>query len=250
VAWSTKTPGAATGSLAWQDGTWARERAGVRTGYVVAIDGPAGAGKSTIARQVAERLGIVRVDTGAIYRAVALVAEETNARTEAEVAALLPGLGLHFEGVRVFLKTREVSEAIRAPEISARASQISAFPAVRQGLLELQRTLGRAHPVGALLEGRDIGTVVFPDAEVKIFLTASAQTRAERRAKELEQAGHVVAFEEVLAAIEDRDRQDQNRPVAPLKPAADSVTVDSTGKSFEQVVEEVVALVDRALQKR
>lgn len=216
--------------------------------YIVAIDGPAGAGKSTIAKGVAQALGIARVDTGAIYRALTLVTLERGLEAEAEVVALLPTLALRFVGEKVFLGDRDVSAAIRTPAVTAAVSRVSAMPGVRAGLLELQRRLGRDDHAGALLEGRDIGTVVFPDAEVKIFLTASPEERARRRLKDLEAAGERTSLAEVLQAIITRDAYDSTRAVAPLVPAADAITVDSTGKTLEEVVTEICALV-RARQR-
>ena len=213
--------------------------------YIIAIDGPAGAGKSTIAKGVAKTLNLTRVDTGAIYRSLALLALEQG---QSEEAALLPLLevvqtGLRFEGTRLFIEEREVTNQIRAPEVSALTSRISAFPKVRAGLLQTQRSLARADPRGAVLEGRDIGTVVFPDAEIKVFLTASAEERARRRTKELESAGTPAVYEEVLAAIQQRDAQDSGRAVAPLKQAEDAYPLDSTSKSIEEVVQEIASLV-------
>jgi CMP/dCMP kinase len=207
-------------------------------GYIVAIDGPAGAGKSTIASGVAARLGLAKVDTGAIYRAVTLVALERGVAGDLESAALLQNLDLRFEDARIFLGAREVTKEIRAPAVTAEVSRVSAYPAVRAGLLEFQRKLGRNHPRGAVLEGRDIGTVVFPDAEVKIFLTASAEERARRRSLETG-----VPAEQILEEIRIRDQKDSSRPVAPLRPAPDAITVDSTGKTIDQVCDEIAALV-------
>ncbi|MBK8014036.1 MAG: (d)CMP kinase [Deltaproteobacteria bacterium] len=214
---------------------------GVRP-VVVAIDGPAGAGKSTISALVAERMGLVRVDTGAIYRALTLAVIEEG-RTDDEAAACLGALDLRFEGGRCFLGTRDVSDEIRTPEVTARVSSVAAQPAVRAGLLSAQRQLGRAHGRGAVLEGRDIGTVVFPDADVKIFLTASAEARAERRLKELASRGVQSSFEAVRAALIERDRFDSERDVAPLVQAPDAICVDTTGKDIAQVVEEISVIV-------
>jgi CMP/dCMP kinase len=215
-------------------------------GFIVAIDGPAGAGKSTIAKMTAERLGLIRVDTGAIYRAIALIADEANIQDEEQIAAACPTLPLRFDAGRVFLGDRDISTAIRTEKISQRASQVSALPKVRAGLLDLQRRLGREHPKGAVLEGRDIGTVVFPDAEVKIFLTASAEERANRRVKELPNA----IYDDVLASIRERDERDSNRATAPLKPASDAVHVDSTGKSIEDVLREIEGIVRQKVSGR
>ena len=222
----------------------AADRVGSRA-MIVAIDGPAGAGKSTIARAVAERLGFVLVDTGAIYRAVALVSRRRRVEAEAELAGLLDGLQIELDGSIVRLDGADVSAAIRTPEISMHASVVSAMPAVRAGLLDLQRRIARQHPKGAVLEGRDIGTVVFPDAPVKIFLTASLQERAGRRALELANRGAPQPLEDVLQEVRLRDERDSQRAVAPLKPAEDAVLVDTTGRSIESIVEEIVAVASK-----
>ncbi len=228
---------------------------------VVALDGPAGAGKSTVAKLVAERSGLALVDTGAIYRSVALLALRRSVSVDdgdalAVIARELAS-SLRFawhDGVNsVFVGDEDVSEAIRAPDVSAAASAVSRHPPVRDALLELQRSLGRRAP-GAVLEGRDIGTVVFPDAPVKAFVTASPEERARRRTKELIErgdadvlaAGEGAAYKQVLAEIIARDKQDSERPVAPLKPADDAVIVDTTGKTLDEVVAEVLALVRAA----
>lgn len=213
----------------------------VTRGFIVAIDGPAGAGKSTIAKLTAQKLGLVRVDTGAIYRAVALAAEEQGLSDEEAIADCCATLPLAFEGGKVLLGERDVSSAIRTEKISQRASQVSALPKVRAALLELQRRLGRESPKGAVLEGRDIGTVVFPDAEVKIFLTATPEERAGRRVRELPDAN----YDEVLASIIERDQRDSQRAIAPLKPAPDAVLLDSTSMSIDDVVNEIEAVINR-----
>lgn len=219
---------------------------------IVAIDGPAGAGKSSVAKAVAARLGLALVDTGAIYRCVALAASRAGLALtdDAALERLLPTLQIAFrfeEGRnRVFLGADDVSEAIRTPEMSRGASTVSARPVVRAGLLELQRRLARAAPGGAVLEGRDIGTVVFPDAEVKLFVTASDEVRAGRRHAELKAKGMDVPFEQVLADQRARDLEDSTRAIAPLKPAADSVILDTSALSLEQVIGRVVEAVERA----
>ncbi len=226
---------------------------------IVAIDGPAGAGKSTVARQLARRLGLAIIDTGAIYRSVALAArrasiswdDDEGLRKLLEVA---PGLGLGFlpvpdaeGGQRVLLHGHDVTEAIRTPEISRGASVVSARPVVRERLLGLQRDLGQRAPRGAVLEGRDIGTVVFPDAAVKLFLTASDEARAKRRFSELSEKGLPASLAEVLADQRRRDRDDTERAIAPLRAAADALVVDTTGLELGQVVDRCEALARERL---
>src|SRR5512140_510928 len=196
--------------------------------WIVAIDGPAGAGKSTAARRVAARLGYAMVDTGAIYRSVALAASRAGIAfdDDAGLASLLPAVRLRFEapsvpggGQKVFLDDEDVSTAIRTPPMSLGASAVSARPVVRAALLDLQRRLA-ASPEnrGAVLEGRDIGTVVFPDADLKVFLTASADCRARRRFLELQAKGDPSSYEQVLEDQRRRDKNDSERELAPLKP--------------------------------
>ena len=205
--------------------------------FSIAIDGPSGAGKSSLARSCAAKFGFLYVDTGAIYRTVGLAAfrRGIDRRDEAAVSALLPELDIQMaynaQGEQcMFLNGEDVSKEIRLPEISICASDVSALPAVRAYLLEMQRKMAREHNV--IMDGRDIGTVVLPDAELKIFLTASAEARAERRMKELVAKGVEADFEEVLRDIRYRDEQDSNRETAPLKPAEDSVLVDTTEIDF------------------
>jgi cytidylate kinase len=210
---------------------------------IIAIDGPAGAGKSTVSRRLAAKLGLSLVDTGALYRCVALAARAAGIdwADDAGLGRLLPTLQIDFgwQGTepRLLLDGRDVSAEIRAPEISLGASAVSARPVVRDGLLDLQRRLGRRAAKGAVLEGRDIGTVVFPEAEGKFFLTADPRVRAERRYRELTAKGAQTTVEAVLADQERRDRDDASRAVAPLKQAADAELVDSTKLSLDEVVE-------------
>ncbi len=216
---------------------------------LIVIDGPAGAGKSTVARRLAERLGLPVLDTGAIYRALALVARERGvAWTDgAGLAALTDEFPVRFipepgAPQRVLLAGRDVTTAIRTPEISDGASQVSAHPAVRTGLLAIQRQLG-AH--GCVAEGRDLGTVVFPGAPYKFFLTADDRVRASRRQHELATGPRPAAppLEQVLADLQSRDERDQTRTAAPLVQAPDAVRVDSTGLSVDEVVDAILAVI-------
>ena len=214
----------------------------------IAVDGPSGAGKSSLAKAVAKRLGFVYVDTGAIYRTVGLAVREAGiaSKDAAAVAALLPEVGIDVGyapdgSQQMLLNGRDVSGLIRTPEISIFASDVSAQPEVRAFLLEMQRELARTHDV--IMDGRDIGTVVLPRADVKIFLTASAEVRARRRCLELEEKGMPTPFEEVLRDIEYRDRQDSTRAAAPLKQAEDAVLLDNSSLSFEETVEAAADLI-------
>jgi CMP/dCMP kinase len=201
---------------------------------VIAIDGPAGAGKSTVARAVAERLGYTYLDTGAMYRAVALVVAESGG----EPAAVAEGLQIEL-GERVLVDGRDVSEAIRSPQVSAAASQVSADPGVRAALVRKQQAL--LHGGDWVAEGRDIGTVVCPHAEVKVFLTAAPGVRAQRRAEEL---GLDAAA--VLADQAERDKRDAERAHGPLVPAADAVPVDTSALDLEGAIDQVLTLVVEA----
>lgn len=204
----------------------------------VAIDGPSGAGKSSLARKAAARFGFIYVDTGAIYRSVALACfrRGIDTRDAAAVETVLPELDIQMRYLdgeqRMFLNGEDVSTDIRLPEVSICASNVSALPAVRAFLMEMQRRMAREHDV--IMDGRDIGTVVLPQAEVKIFLTASAEARAERRLFELENKGVQTDFEEVLRDIRYRDEQDSNRAIAPLKAAEDAICLDTTELNFEE----------------
>ena len=213
----------------------------------VAIDGPAGAGKSTISRTAAKELGFIYVDTGALYRAVGLKFLNDGYNTDllCDIDAVLADTKVDIRFIdgeqRVFLGELDVSDKIRTPEVSMMASAVSAKPEVRAYLLEMQRKLARENNV--LMDGRDIGTVVLPDATVKIFLTASAEDRANRRYKELIEKGQEVTFEEVYEDMVKRDYNDSHRAIAPLKPADDAVIADTTGNEFEQSLALILKIV-------
>lgn len=204
----------------------------------IAIDGPSGAGKSTLARMAAKEFGFLYVDTGAIYRTVGLAAQRAGitAQNEAEVAELLPGLQLEIVyddqgGQRMLLNGEDVSEEIRTPRSSDYASRVSAMPPVREFLLEMQRKLARENNV--VMDGRDIGTVVLPDAAVKVFLTADDMARAKRRYRELQQKGDDSSFETVLQGMRSRDKKDSDRAAAPLRQAEDAVLLDTSDMELE-----------------
>ncbi|HCZ32207.1 MAG TPA: (d)CMP kinase [Holophagaceae bacterium] len=208
---------------------------------LIAIDGPSGVGKSTTARRVAARLGWQYLDTGAMYRAAALAVHRAGLSLEDRpgLERLLAGLELAQEDTRIFLAGEDVSEAIRSQEVTRRVTPVSADARVREVLVEQQRRIGsRGRWV---VDGRDIGTVVFPGACCKIFLTASPEARARRRLLELEAKGQAPAFDEVLGDLQRRDQADSTRAVAPLRPADDAVEVDSSGLSLDQVVDWIVA---------
>lgn len=213
----------------------------------VAVDGPAGAGKSTVSRRSAKELGFIYVDTGALYRAVGVNAlrKGVNTRDKQAVAATLGNVSvdLVFENgeQKVLLNGEDVSTEIRTPAASMAASDVSAVPEVRAFLFDLQRDIASRN--SCLMDGRDIGTVVLPDAQVKIFLTASAEERARRRCLELEQKGTPQDYENVLAEINERDYNDSHREIAPLKPAHDSVMLDTTSMPIEQVIDSIIKIV-------
>ena len=217
---------------------------------VVAIDGPAGAGKSSITKLLARRLGYLHIDTGAMFRAVALMAQRAGIGCEedAKLAELCRGLSITFQrddgNCRVQVNGEDVSAAIRTEEVGLLTSCISARKPVRDALLDMQRVMGEAG--GVVLEGRDIGTVVFPDAEVKFFLFASAEERGRRRYLELAARGEKVTLEETIAKVVSRDRQDEGREHAPLRQAADAVPVDSTALSIDEVLE----FMERTVKER
>jgi CMP/dCMP kinase len=220
---------------------------------IIAIDGPSGAGKSTLAKRLANHLGFMYLDTGAMYRALALkvLRERIDIDDENAVAELVGRTAIDViergGGLEVSLDGEEVSGLIRTPEVSQMASKASALNVVRRWMLDLQRALGRRGNVVA--EGRDIGTVVFPDAEVKIYLNASAQERARRRVEELRAAGREVGFDETLRDIEERDKRDSQRDLAPLRKADDAVAIDSSALDAESVAQRAMQEIrKKALQ--
>lgn len=218
----------------------------------IAIDGPSGAGKSSIAKAVSKKLGYIYVDTGALYRSIGLNAVRCgveNTRDECLVVPTLENANVSLRFIngeqRVFLGDDDVSEAIRQNEISMAASNVSAIPRVREFLFSLQRDIAEKN--NCIMDGRDIGTVVLPKADVKIFLTASSEERARRRYKELSEKGQTVDFDTLLKEIEERDYQDSHRETAPLKKADDAVLVDTTGVSFDEAVELILNTIKKEL---
>lgn len=221
--------------------------------YSIAIDGPSGAGKSTLARQMAKELGFLYVDTGAIYRTVALHAQRqgVNPGDREAVAPLLGTLSIRMDygedGMqRMYLGEEDVSDAIRVHAVSQCASQVAAIPEVRDFLLEYQRKLAREHNV--VMDGRDIGTVVLPDADVKIFLTASAEIRAKRRLLELQQRGQQADYATILHDVEQRDEQDRTRAIAPLRQAEDAVLVDTSELNLEESLQAMLKIAGERLK--
>ena len=212
----------------------------------VAIDGPAGAGKSTIARAAAKKLGSIYVDTGALYRTVALAAVRRDVIDDPEaVAAMLPEISVELkfenEEQQVYLNGENVSSLIRTPQISMGASKVSAIPKVREYLLSLQQSIARENNV--IMDGRDIATVVLPNADVKIFLFATPECRAQRRYKELIEKGENVTYEDVLKDVNERDYQDSYREIAPLKPSEDSVMADTSDLDLPQSTEMIIGII-------
>lgn len=218
----------------------------------IAIDGPSGAGKSTLAKQLAQELGFLYVDTGAIYRTVGLSVRRrgVDPSDTSVLAAILPELSITMgygeDGFQhMFLDGEDVTNAIRENEISVYASKVASLPVVREFLLEMQRRTAQKHDV--IMDGRDIGTVVLPQADLKIFLTATAETRAERRYKELLERGQQVRFEQVLQEVIDRDRQDMERETAPLRQADDAVLADTTGLDLKGSFQLLLGLIRERL---
>jgi len=219
-----------------------------RKRLTIAIDGPSGAGKSTVARSLARRLGYVYIDTGAMYRSLALRVQERGISPEDELALnpLALSLLIHFvtEGgqTRVFCEGKDITEAIRTPEISRLASFISKQKGVREALVQMQREMGKEG--GVVLEGRDIGTVVFPDADVKFYLDAEVEERGKRRFDELVKKGVKVDLKKTVEEVIERDHNDMHRAISPLKKADDALLIDSTHLSVEKVVGEMVRIVE------
>lgn len=212
--------------------------------FAIAVDGPAGSGKSTVAKMVARKLGIIYVDTGAMYRTVALHCTQENIplEDEAAVVAALDGLNMRIqpdtEGQRIFLNEEDVTAKIRTAEIGKGASVVAAYQKVRERMVELQQEMAKEHSV--IMDGRDIGTVVLPDAEVKIYLDAGVEERARRRVGELEAKGETADFEEIKKMIIQRDYNDMHREHSPLKKAEDAISLDSTGMSIAEVQQAIL----------
>ena len=213
----------------------------------IAIDGPAGAGKSTIAKAVSQKLGFIYVDTGALYRSIGLYAlnQGKNTANRAEVSALLPEIQVkirYLDGTQhVYLNGEDVSDDIRKPPVSMAASNVSAHPEVREFLLNLQRQFAKESNV--VMDGRDIGTVVLPQADIKIFLTASSEERARRRYNELIEKGEQVDFDKIHEEIKQRDYNDSHRAIAPLKQADDAILVDTTECTLEESIEQLETVI-------
>ncbi len=223
--------------------------------FKVAIDGPAGAGKSTMAKAVSKELGFVYIDTGAMYRAVGLAALRAGLKPNADIVQIEKMLASvevdisHGEnGQEIFLNGENVSAEIRMPEVSVAASDVSKIPAVRAKLLGLQRSI--AEKTDVIMDGRDIGTVVLPNAELKIFLTASVEERAMRRYTELKEKGIECDFEEVKSDMAYRDKNDSEREIAPLRPAEDSVLIDTTGKTLQESIDTILEVIRESREGR
>jgi cytidylate kinase len=206
---------------------------------VIAIDGPSASGKGTIASRVADTLDFHYLESGALYRLVALVSLKTGERTETGLAQIARTMPVGFRNERIILEDHDVTDAIRSEECGLRASEVAPFSLVRKALLERQRAFRQ--PPGLVADGRDMGTVVFPDAGLKVFLTASPEVRAERRYKQLIEKGINANLRALSRDLQERDARDANRPVAPLVPAADSQVLDSSALSIDEVVERIVA---------
>ena len=220
----------------------------MKAGLIIAVDGPSGAGKSSSSRALAERLGYQYIDTGALYRVIGLLAweQQTNLNDAKRLASLCEDLPLRFvssgTGVRVLLGERDITAAIRQPEVSQMASKVSAQPVVRQCLLTLQRNMGKGGRV--VMEGRDIGTIVFPDADLKFYLDASAEERGRRRYAELQQQGVTTTVETTVQEMAERDQRDSSREHAPLRCADDAIAIDTTRLSLNEVIDTMLRHVE------
>ena len=213
--------------------------------FIVAIDGPAGAGKGTITKLVGEKLGLVNIDTGATFRCVALnmLQEKIDVKEENRIEEMLNRLHIDmYPNGKIYLNGKEVTKKIREKDVNDFVSPVAVLPIVRNKLLEVQRKIAEGKDV--IMEGRDIGTVVFPNADVKIYLDAAAEERARRRVLQNQEKGIKSSYEEVLKGIKDRDKRDSTREIAPLKKAEDAIYVDSTNLSIEQVVEKIIEIIE------
>lgn len=218
--------------------------------FVIAIDGPAGAGKGTITKQLAEKLGFINIDTGAMFRCVTLnmLQKKIGMEDETGIQKLLEKIEINMkENGTIFLNGKEVTKEIRENEVNNLVSPVSVIPKVREKLLELQRKMAEGKNV--IMEGRDIGTVVFPNADLKIYLDATPEERAKRRVKQNEEKGIICSYEEVLQGIMDRDKRDSSREVAPLKRAQDAIYIDSSDMSIKEVVVRIMELVEEKRKK-
>ncbi|WP_457640612.1 (d)CMP kinase [Persephonella sp.] len=217
---------------------------------IIAIDGPAGSGKSTVAKELSKRLGFTYIDTGAMYRAVAYKIKEECIDPEDlnAVLNLMKGIDIKLEqsndGVKVFLNGKDISPYIRTEEIGKIASKIARFSEVRKILVGMQREIGKKSK-NAVIEGRDTGTVIFPDAEIKIFMTASPDVRAKRRWEELKKKGIEISYQQILREIKERDHLDETRKDSPLKPASDAIIIDTTDRSIEEVLNQILEIVKK-----
>ena len=216
----------------------------MRRPKIITIDGPAGAGKSTVAKKVAELFGYLHLDSGAIYRAIGYACKEkgVNLKDEKSVLKVAKGLSIQLKGDRVYLNGVDVTNKIRTPEGGVLASQVAQFPSVRELVVKLLRKMAEGKEV--VIDGRDAGSYIFPDAPLKIYLTAAPEERARRRFKELKKKGFNVSYQEILKEIIERDEKDRNRSFAPLTVPEGAVVIDTTGKSLEQVLSEVEKLIN------